>query len=46
MWIHDLFVKLRKNTDISAQEVLNYKPIYENLIPDLSVQIPVRDNGP
>ena len=40
MWIHDLFVKLRKNTDISAQEVLNYKPIYENLIPDLSVQIP------
>lgn len=39
-WIHDLFVRLRKETDITAQEVLNYKPIYEGLFPGLPDQLP------
>ncbi|EMG49290.1 RKM1 Ribosomal lysine N-methyltransferase 1 [Candida maltosa Xu316] len=39
-WISVLFTKLRNDTDITAQDVINYKPIYENLVPDLSVQVP------
>ncbi|KAI5967224.1 hypothetical protein KGF57_000439 [Candida theae] len=39
-WIHDLFVHLRKVTDISAQEVLNFKPIHDAIIPDLAKAVP------
>lgn len=39
-WIHDLFVHLRKVTDISAQEVLNFKPIHDAILPDLAKAVP------
>lgn len=39
-WIHDLFVHLRKATDISAQEVLNFKPIHDAILPDLIKAVP------
>ncbi|KAI5969200.1 hypothetical protein CANMA_001753 [Candida margitis] len=39
-WIHDLFVHLRKITDISTQEVLNFKPIHDALVPDLAKAVP------
>lgn len=39
-WIHELFVHLRKVTDISAQEVLNFKPIHDAILPDLVKAVP------
>ncbi|KAG5418345.1 hypothetical protein I9W82_003873 [Candida metapsilosis] len=39
-WIHDLFVHLRRNTDITTQEVLNFKPIHDAILPDLAKAVP------
>ncbi|KAI5957231.1 hypothetical protein KGF54_000159 [Candida jiufengensis] len=39
-WITNLFKHLRKITDITSQEVLNYKPIFDAIIPDLAQSVP------
>ncbi|CAK9437525.1 uncharacterized protein LODBEIA_P19030 [Lodderomyces beijingensis] len=39
-WIHELFTKLRKSTDVSTQDVLNFKPIHDNIMPELTSSVP------
>ncbi|CAI5756245.1 unnamed protein product [Candida verbasci] len=39
-WIQSLFKHLRNTYDITTQDVLNYRSIYENLVPDLQLQVP------
>ncbi|KAI5959294.1 uncharacterized protein KGF55_005444 [Candida pseudojiufengensis] len=45
-WIFKLFKHLRETIDITGQEVLNYKPVFDAIIPDLASAVPeIYDTG-
>ncbi|KAI3406894.2 hypothetical protein KGF56_000186 [Candida oxycetoniae] len=39
-WIQNLFRQLRRDTEITTQDVLNFKPIHDNLVPQLISSVP------
>lgn len=39
-WIHDCFVRMDKETEVSAQDVLQFREIYENLILPINQAVP------
>lgn len=39
-WIKQLFIKLSEETEITAVEVLNYKDLYQTLVPRLAEVVP------
>ncbi|CUM56986.1 uncharacterized protein AC631_04117 [Debaryomyces fabryi] len=39
-WIKSLFIKLATETEVTAAEIVNYKEIYQSLIPRLSEIVP------
>jgi len=39
-WINHLFIKLAKETEVTAAEIVSYKEIYQSLIPRLSEIVP------
>ncbi|KAK6461208.1 hypothetical protein DFJ63DRAFT_219278 [Scheffersomyces coipomensis] len=39
-WIEQDFTKLKQEITISNEEVVQYQPIYENLIPELNAKVP------
>lgn len=39
-WIHDCFVRMNKETDISAEEVVQFRDLYENLIISMNQAVP------
>lgn len=39
-WIHHLFIKLAKETEVTAAEIVSYKEIYQSLIPRLAEIVP------
>lgn len=39
-WIHDYFVKVAAETEIQPAEVLQYKELYQGLIPELNQRVP------
>lgn len=39
-WLNHLFIKLAKETEVTATEIVSYKEIYQSLIPRLSEIVP------
>lgn len=39
-WIFDLFCKVDRETEMEAQEVVNFQPIYESLVPPMQAAVP------